>query len=102
MWSPTSEPAFVPVLSVEDDAGDHLDPAKAVGLRTSGSTMITHGSGARADPLGPFILVVTSWSTRCRSDDERDGVQPRAIRVVVVPFRSTEINTLGYKYRGAV
>ena len=51
------------------DAGDHLDAAKAVGLRTGRSTMSTPRSRTRASRLRSFILVVVSRPVRCPSDD---------------------------------
>src|SRR3954453_10521488 len=49
--------------------GDDLHPAEDVGVRTIRTTMITHRSRARSNPLGPSILNVLSQPARCPSDD---------------------------------
>src|SRR4051812_13961344 len=57
------------------DAGDHLEPAEAVVVRTGDTTIITHGSRTRAFRFGSFILVVISRPARCPSDNAYEGTK---------------------------
>ena len=63
---------FVGPAPPPTNPGDDLHPAEAVGVRTIRTTMITHRSRARSNPLWPIILDVLSQPARCPADDAYD------------------------------